>query len=592
MIWNTLYGSGGNPAKGVASNNWGDLHFLIELNSSVFPINPGQSVIGDYIEEDVAILKLDEFKVPQWLSILGGSEEEQAHGIVVKSLQGDAILNDVYVCGRTYSEDFVIEDYGGDFIVNNSFGNNNYQGFVSQVSDVGELKWSTLVAGTTGRISLKDIEISSVGKIFTVGHRTSSDLFEFKEGAYNNTEGIGIIVEFNESNRAITWATGWNAFIDDFEFDEQDRMYFSGRTYNNLLPIVNEPSFPGTNIVTLSDIYVTRLDPLGDIDFSFIAFGNEDCGGWKTSLSLSESGDLLVSGIVDVGFLCDLDDYEINGGYSPQGSSNDVIIFKFDVASTVPEILYNGFFGSTGNESEAMIQAISNEYVILFGRTQSFGEPIIFPASNPINYYSTNLPTDADSDAFISMFNSEMELVWSTYYGSTFEEFISGVTWVESLNRLTICGYNFGGFYGIAAGQVLAEPFDNFDPVDFNEFSFSDFYQGDPLLGNYEGQEYDLEASFFASFEISNLDVLSATSLDKKEKVKAWPNPASSVITFSIEQENFTLEIYNVLGQRVYDDPVKERAKTISTMDWNPGVYIGKLTNEEFLEYSINFVVL
>jgi hypothetical protein len=65
--------------------------------------------------------------------------------------------------------------------------------------------------------------------------------------------------------------------------------------------------------------------------------------------------------------------------------------------------------------------------------------------------------------------------------------------------------------------------------------------------------------------------------------VKFYPNPATSYITFDIQKEekqNFTFQIYNMLGKKVYETNNVTNRNVISLSDFYRGLYIFQLKDK------------
>lgn len=65
--------------------------------------------------------------------------------------------------------------------------------------------------------------------------------------------------------------------------------------------------------------------------------------------------------------------------------------------------------------------------------------------------------------------------------------------------------------------------------------------------------------------------------------VKFYPNPATSFITFDIQKEtnkNYSFQIYNLLGKKVYDASNINSRTVINLSDFFRGVYIFQLKDK------------
>lgn len=65
--------------------------------------------------------------------------------------------------------------------------------------------------------------------------------------------------------------------------------------------------------------------------------------------------------------------------------------------------------------------------------------------------------------------------------------------------------------------------------------------------------------------------------------VKFYPNPATSYITFEIERDadkNYTFQIYNMLGKKVYETTNISPRNVINLSDFYRGLYIFQLKDK------------
>ncbi|HET9430015.1 MAG TPA: T9SS type A sorting domain-containing protein [Chitinophagaceae bacterium] len=76
----------------------------------------------------------------------------------------------------------------------------------------------------------------------------------------------------------------------------------------------------------------------------------------------------------------------------------------------------------------------------------------------------------------------------------------------------------------------------------------------------------------------------SSPTADAGEKVKLYPNPATSYITFDLQNTNYqkglSLQVYHFLGRKMYESQVNTQKTTISLDDYNRGVYVYHLRDQ------------
>lgn len=73
------------------------------------------------------------------------------------------------------------------------------------------------------------------------------------------------------------------------------------------------------------------------------------------------------------------------------------------------------------------------------------------------------------------------------------------------------------------------------------------------------------------------------------EKFRIFPNPASNILNVSTVQDQYDLEIYNALGQRVYQQKSNSGLQSINVSSLPIGVYFIQLTARDFVEKQTFF---
>ena len=145
-------------------------------------------------------------------------------------------------------------------------------------------------------------------------------------------------------------------------------------------------------------------------------------------------------------------DQSVFGGSTTLGEG-DGFISKFNDQN---EILWSSFFGGNKGDEIYSAQILPNENIIIFGITNS-DNPQSTPGSSPSaantnGDYPICLPTGAfsqstygggASDILLASFNSDNELIWSTYFGGADEDrsaFTKGLGSSTQTNIFSITG--------------------------------------------------------------------------------------------------------------------------------------------------------
>jgi hypothetical protein len=94
---------------------------------------------------------------------------------------------------------------------------------------------------------------------------------------------------------------------------------------------------------------------------------------------------------------------------------------------------------------------------------------------------------------------------------------------------------------------------------------------------------YALSIILFTTLQASSQARTSPPETPVTRIVKFYPNPATSYITFDIQKEsdkNYTFQIYNMLGKKVYETNNVTARNVISLSDFLRGLYIFQLKDK------------
>ena len=70
---------------------------------------------------------------------------------------------------------------------------------------------------------------------------------------------------------------------------------------------------------------------------------------------------------------------------------------------------------------------------------------------------------------------------------------------------------------------------------------------------------------------------------DPEIKIKTYPNPAESYITFDFQnsfQKGLTIVVYNFLGKKMYETQNVTEKTTLTLTDYNRGIYVYHVTDQ------------
>lgn len=126
--------------------------------------------------------------------------------------------------------------------------------------------------------------------------------------------------------------------------------------------------------------------------------------------------------------------------------------------------------------------------------------------------------------------------------------------------------------------------------VDLFEMTIPDFSFN--LIGL--GGQYDADSPFLEGYQIlprylEDLEMITSTSnLVAKIKIKLYPNPIIDFLNIEMNQRADKIEIYNILGQRVFLNEAPAFLEKLNTQNWSSGMYtISVFFKNEKLTYKI-----
>ena len=351
-----------------------------------------------------------------WGTYLAGSNSE---GIIDNTVDQD---HNYYVCGVTSSLSFPGININ---VAQNTYGGGQTDAFVSMFDVSQNLIWSTFYGGSgntqsawwnTGEDYALGITATGNGTTLTVGATTCNDFplpttnpfptSGFFENYYAG-DADGFILELNDVGARV-WATR-----------------YGGNTNDNLHAIIQPQSTDYFIIVGTTDQHVE--DPL-------VVFPNPEHYIDRTTCDAFSGG---APGIFDVGLpLCNSGTGYFN---SSSGTSYNWVqkgvIAKFDL--NTKELLHATLFGGTGeawiqdvgsftvNAASALNDNMTGEAIVVLGRTtntyisQTCTTTVNseFPLCDNGGFYQNTIPNTSNELGFISQFDGDLNLNWSTLFG-------------------------------------------------------------------------------------------------------------------------------------------------------------------------------
>ena len=350
-----------------------------------------------------------------WGTLYGGfTDELDGPSSIHTDLNGN-----LFVVGYTSSPDFPVLNAGT--YIDSSFVGGLIDLYIRKFDNNGVLLWSTYYAGSANEKSIYEVPYvtsDALGNIFVVGQTFSDDFPVQNAGTYYDSTFNGstnfisdaFVIKFDNNGNRL-WATYLGG-------DDQDRaisacvdtagyLYVTGYTSSLNYPVLPFGSayFNGSFTGGTSDIFITKFTNDGDMVWSTYF------GGTREDHGLSITSDSR-SNVILTGETTSLDFPVVNsGGYydSLLAGSSDPILVKFNNSGN---LVWSTYFGGTlcSWEWGLSIRQDKNDNLFIMGRSCSSD----FPFMDAGTYYDTIADI---SDIFISKFDNNDNLVWSTFFG-------------------------------------------------------------------------------------------------------------------------------------------------------------------------------
>lgn len=168
-----------------------------------------------------------------------------------------------------------------------------------------------------------------------------------------------------------------------------------------------------------------------------------------------------------------------------------ILSFKFDkaipkISDTLiidPLITWATFYGGNAQENATAIISDSIGNIFLVGHTYSLN----FPTYNNGNYFQGTIAPNSlgkARDVFVSKFNNNGLLLWSTYYGGSENDVAYDIA-IDNQQNIIICGATYSGNFPTQAASGFFQNFFYFNTYDAFVLKFDN--NGNRLYASYLG---------------------------------------------------------------------------------------------------------
>lgn len=557
MIWNTYYGgtdaNNTGAFRGVTHDNSGNVYTVGWTTAQLFPLNINITGLqkNNNGDTDAVIVKFQGSNDSMlWAGYYGGRGDDIGNGIAVQPSGGN-----VFITGYTNSPDLPIARNGGEFSqtqLNGTGSGTNTDMFVAVINGNGfDMYWGTYYGGP-GNESGHAITLDNIDDLYVVGDGDPNTPRDHEPGAYNDSTGNALIVEFHVSTLDTEWATVVGNAISNSGFnscatDIYNNLFVAGASYGGY-PVVGGFSFAGG----FDDATLTKFSVFGTMDWSTY-FGG-DAKDVANAVGVDGLGNIYMAGHTyspnTNSPLYEIQTQQKNSwGYYQQdngsgfwsGKNGNGFISEFDESGNLE---WGTYFGGKGDLDIASLAIDAGNDVFVTGSVFTNDSSMVWPPGGEAagTYDRSSIVLYSKSAAYIAAFNSGGGYYWGTYGASSaFQSAGYGITAYNTWKLYTV------GITGAFDYYPLVSPptggwFQNTIGSATNTGFISEFN----LIGIPTGEE--------------NLKVESG-------ELKVYPNPTNDKVTVQMDiqqQGNVKFILYDLLGESVYTNITNEPAGTLN----------------------------
>ena len=355
---------------------------------------------------------------PVWVSYFGGSSHDNNMSAAIDN------LGNLYTLGYTYSGDYLTQPMGTGYFQGIRAGQADI--VISKFDNSGVLQWSTYYGGSNTDFGY-DLVTDCDRNVFIVGNTASSDFpVQFLPGAYNKdtvdfTYSL-FITKFDNAG-VLNWSTYYGGRSQEtpsaITADANGNIFVTGSVWSSDFPTLDPGNGAyydntlGGSFSASSDVFILKFNNNGVREWATFYGGENGPGEYEISTCITADN----NGNVYVGGYTKTPDFPVlyaTGAYNQTKLNNpgyeEGFLLKFNNDGVRK---WATFFGSI---SDDRITAITtdlpgNLYVTGFsGTSMNFPFKILTGAYNQTN-------AQGGKDIFISKFDINNDLVWSTAYG-------------------------------------------------------------------------------------------------------------------------------------------------------------------------------
>ena len=354
FVWaKQISGTTSNTSSALTVDTFGNVYSTGMLQGTAdFDTGAGTYNLISAGSSDIYILKLDSSGNFLWAKQIGGALQDYGKKVALDT------LGNLYITGSF--EGVVDFDPGAGIY---SFTAGQVDVFITKLDASGNFVWAKQIGGASLDYC-NDIIVAPSGNVYCTGQFNGTADFDPGFGAFN-LSGISdiFILKLNVAGNFI-WAKqmpGSGGGTDDvaasIDIDSNENVYTTGR-FNSLTvdfdPGVGTYNFTNTGIPGTGtyDIFISKLDSMGDFRWAKQIGGGKEGGGfdWSNSIALDNLCNVYITG-----YFSDTSDFDPSVGMYNLYSAgfSDIFIHKMNVCQIDTSIQQNGLVLSSNTNGAA-----------------------------------------------------------------------------------------------------------------------------------------------------------------------------------------------------------------------------------------------
>ncbi|HEY7337893.1 MAG TPA: SBBP repeat-containing protein [Bryobacteraceae bacterium] len=339
--------------------------------------------------------------------------------------------NDIYVGGETASTDFPTVNA---IIIPSIFNGGNYGGgafdaYVMKLNSAGNtLIYSTYLGGS-GSDGVNGIQVDSLGEVYITGQTTSPNFPTTVKATQPSLAGKQDVFAAKLSagpTPSLLYSTYFGGNDLDYSkglvLDSSGNSYMWGHTHSQDFPQQNGLALT-CNWPSIHHGWAAMLTPTGGIAWSTLICGMNGADQVNAG-RLTPAGNFLIVGETNSTNFPTLNPVQA----SFAGGTDDAFVTELSPSGG---LIYSTYLGGSGDDGADALAVDSLDNWYLAGHTASTN----FPTKNPIQ--SSNL--GSGSNVFLTKFASPSSIVFSTYFGGSQTDTMSGLA-VDANGRAYVAG--------------------------------------------------------------------------------------------------------------------------------------------------------